>query len=235
MSPVLYLLFHLRMTQTYPFISGDDPNDLVNTMNNEMIRVIDWLRVNKLNLNTDKTHFVFFRRQRKPVNTIVNNQWATYCTSKINEFLGIIIDESLQWGKHTKYLKENLQRNRNIMEAIFVLCILVSTFILLYWRMGKHLQWTPWSLREMIERALRLISGSNRRAYTTLLFENLEILTLRNFYVYFIQIFMYKCHQKLLPRNFLIILLPITMPMIRIRGKCDIYRVPTIDHITLNT
>ena len=50
------------------FISGDDPNDLVNTMNKEMIKVIDWLRANKLTLNTDKPHFVLFHRQRKLAN-----------------------------------------------------------------------------------------------------------------------------------------------------------------------
>ena len=38
------------------FTSGDDPNNLVNTMNNEIIKIIDWLRANKLNLNTGKTH-----------------------------------------------------------------------------------------------------------------------------------------------------------------------------------
>ena len=55
----------------------------------------------------------------------------------------------------------------------------------------------------MIKRALRLISGSKRRAHTAPLFENLEILTLRKLYVYSIQIFMFKFHHKLLPRIYL--------------------------------
>ena len=60
-------------------------------------------------------------------------------------------------------------------------------------------------LEKMIKRALRLISGSNRRAHTAPLFENLEILTLRKLYmyVYSIQLFMYKFHHKLLLRIFL--------------------------------
>ena len=52
------------------FISGDDPSDLVNAMNNEMIRVIEWLRANKLTLNIDKTHFVAKTSQ---LNIIVNS------------------------------------------------------------------------------------------------------------------------------------------------------------------
>ena len=50
------------------FITGDDRNDLVNTMNNEIIKVIDWLRTNTLTLNTDKTYPVLFRRQRQLAN-----------------------------------------------------------------------------------------------------------------------------------------------------------------------
>ena len=33
-----------------------------------MIKVIDWLKANKLTLNIDKIHFVLFRRQRKLAN-----------------------------------------------------------------------------------------------------------------------------------------------------------------------
>ena len=89
MSPMFYLLFYLRMTQT---------NDLVNTMNNEMAKAFDWLRDNKLSLNIDKTHFVLFRRQRKLANLtqsfIVSGQLIAQVKS--TKFLGIIIDESFQ-------------------------------------------------------------------------------------------------------------------------------------------
>ena len=89
------------------FISGDDPNDLANWMNNEMIKVIDWLMANKLTLNIVKTHFVSFRRQRNLANLtqslIVNGQHIAQVKS--TKFLGILIDEYLQWREHTKYVK----------------------------------------------------------------------------------------------------------------------------------
>ena len=50
------------------FISGDDHNELVNTKDNGMLKVIEWLRANKLTSNTDKTYFVLFCRQRKLAN-----------------------------------------------------------------------------------------------------------------------------------------------------------------------
>ena len=67
-------------------------------MNKEMIKVIDWLRANKLTLNTDKTHFVLFRRQRKLANLtqslIISGQHIAQVKS--TKFLGIIIDDSLK-------------------------------------------------------------------------------------------------------------------------------------------
>ena len=94
------------------FISGDDPNDLVSTMNKAMIKVIDWLRANKLTLNTDKTHFVLFRRQRKLANLtqslIISGQHIAQVKS--TKFLGIIIDDSLKWGEHAKYVKGKISR-----------------------------------------------------------------------------------------------------------------------------
>ena len=99
------------------FISGDDPNDLVNWMNNEMIKVIDWLMANKLTLNIVKTHFVSFRRQRNLANLtqslIVNGQHIAQVKS--TKFLGILIDEYLQWREHTKYVKGKISRGIGIL------------------------------------------------------------------------------------------------------------------------
>ena len=46
------------------FISGKNLNDLIDTMNMEMIKVIEWLQVNELSLNLKKTYFMVFRRKR---------------------------------------------------------------------------------------------------------------------------------------------------------------------------
>ena len=36
------------------FLSGKNPDDLIETMNDEMINVVDWLEMNKLSLNLKK-------------------------------------------------------------------------------------------------------------------------------------------------------------------------------------
>ena len=194
------------------FISGGDPNDLVNKMNNQMIKVIDWLRANKLTLNTDNTHFVLFRRQQKLANLtqslIISVQHIAQVKS--TKFLGIIIDDSLQWGEHMKYVKGKMSRGIGILYKARRYFNLDTLKTLYYAFLFSHLYYCieVWGntfnvhidpLEKMIKRALRLISGSNRRAHTAPLFENLEILTLRKLYMYSIQIFMYKFYHKLLP------------------------------------
>ena len=49
------------------FLTGNDPDDLIRTMNTEIVNVVDWLRINKLSLNLKKTHYIIFRRQRAKV------------------------------------------------------------------------------------------------------------------------------------------------------------------------
>ena len=45
------------------FLNGKDPNLLIETMNDEMEKVIIWLKANKLSLNLKKTHYILFRKR----------------------------------------------------------------------------------------------------------------------------------------------------------------------------
>ena len=45
------------------FLSGNDPDDLIKIMNDEMINVVDWLELNKLSLNLKKNISSSFERK----------------------------------------------------------------------------------------------------------------------------------------------------------------------------
>ena len=45
------------------YLSGKNPDDLIRIMNEEMIKVVDWLQINRLFLNLNKTHSILFRRK----------------------------------------------------------------------------------------------------------------------------------------------------------------------------
>ena len=45
------------------FISRKCPERLIEQMHNELIKIIDWLNINKLSFNLKKNHFIQFREQ----------------------------------------------------------------------------------------------------------------------------------------------------------------------------
>ena len=49
------------------FILGNDPDKLVTSMNEEMTKIIEWLRTNRLLLNIEKTHFMLFRKWKQKI------------------------------------------------------------------------------------------------------------------------------------------------------------------------
>ena len=53
------------------FGSHKDANHLVSIVNNELAKIIIWLKVNKLSLNLTKTNFMIFHPRQKKVNVIV--------------------------------------------------------------------------------------------------------------------------------------------------------------------
>ena len=60
-----------------------------------------WLQANKLTLNTTKTHYMVFDRGRKQSENnllTLNNKSIGYV--KFTKFLGVIIDEQLNWLNH---------------------------------------------------------------------------------------------------------------------------------------
>ena len=59
------------------FISGSDLNEMIDTMNSEMVKTMEWLQVNRLSLNLKKTHFIIFRKKRSKIkidqDLVINN------------------------------------------------------------------------------------------------------------------------------------------------------------------
>ena len=67
---------------TSVFCSHKDANHLVSIVNNELAKIIIWLKVNKLSLNLTKTNFMIFHPRQKKVNVIVPLTLETTVPSK---------------------------------------------------------------------------------------------------------------------------------------------------------
>jgi hypothetical protein len=58
---------------TFSLDSGNDLNDLINTVNNEINKMAVWFRANKLAVNISKTKYIIFRMKGKLVDANAPN------------------------------------------------------------------------------------------------------------------------------------------------------------------
>merc|ERR1712002_317095 len=100
-SPLLnYILF---ADDTNIFHSHKNINTLNSMLNNELSKVAQWFKCNKLSLNINKTNFIHFRNINSPrmrLNLFIDNMSITEKTS--TKFLGVTIDSNLNWNEHIK-------------------------------------------------------------------------------------------------------------------------------------
>ena len=106
--------------------SAEDLVELCNDLKTEVDNIAEWLRQNKLSLNTDKTEYMVVGHKRQ------TNSISEPIEIKINEepikrvqkvkYLGTMVDENLTWNEQYKRLKgkmkialSSLQKLRNIL------------------------------------------------------------------------------------------------------------------------
>ena len=130
LGPLLFILyindFYKALKKSYCILFADDTNifissknckDLNDALNNELLNVSNWLISNKLSLNISKTHYMLFHRARLKSN---NKEEVFINNCKIQEvtftkFLGVIIDNNLNWTNHISYIQKKISRGLRII------------------------------------------------------------------------------------------------------------------------
>ena len=101
---------------TTVIVESDSVSDAIALMNLELIKLNIWLQANKLTLNTTKTHYMVFDRGKKQSENnllTLNNKSIGYV--KFTKFLGVIIDEQLNWLNHISYVKNKIANGFGII------------------------------------------------------------------------------------------------------------------------
>lgn len=197
------------------FLSGKNPDELIKCMNVEMVKIVDWLQLNKLSLNLSKTHYIIFQRRRDKLvvseKLVINN--VTISRIEKTKFLGVIIDEYLSFQYHIKYIEGKVSRGIGILYKSRpllkneTLTTLYNAFIYPYftycievWGNTYNIYLDP--LIKLQKRAVRTIIGCKKYDHTAPIFSQLKLLRLKEIYIYFIQLFMFKYHYNILPSVF---------------------------------
>ena len=103
--------FHLFADDTALYLSDKDINNLEEKINTELLKIIEWLEINKLTLNVSKSNFVIFSvPQKKAVDIKIYLCNMQLEKKDYDKYLGVYIDKHLSWKKQIEFIKQKLCR-----------------------------------------------------------------------------------------------------------------------------
>ena len=130
LGPLLFLIFtndlHKQLHHCSSILFADDTT-LYKTHRNlvylqlcvqdDMNRIVEYFRINKLTLNLNKTVCVLFQKNKTSRNEIklqLDNHIIS--NSPETKFLGTTLDQNLNWSSHVSQLILKLNRNLNLLK-----------------------------------------------------------------------------------------------------------------------
>ena len=93
-------------------ISNTSPKKLQKQLNADLRSLCKWLKANKISLNASKTELLLFRHPNKKINYEfkIKIDGKKIIPSKYVKYLGVLIDQHLNWNFHINLLNSKLSR-----------------------------------------------------------------------------------------------------------------------------
>ena len=224
LGPLLFLIFcnDLNLNLTYlSCIQFADDTNLYYTHKNlrvlqacidhDLTKLTDWFRANNLMLNVNKTNLLLFD-YRKRANTVLEIiiDGTTIKSKKTPKFLGIIVDNKLQWKDHYEQLKAKINRSYSLLCKSKNLLNVHGMKVLYYAQIYSHLSYciVLWGSMLSIElrRKLRTLQNKcvkllNLNKSTNYSYKKYGILTLEHIIDLEQKKLGYKLNHSDLPQN----------------------------------
>ena len=204
--------FILFADDTSLYYSCKNAQTIEAIINEELAKISEWLSANRLSLNVGKSKLLYFtnneRNVLKDIEIKINNQILAEVSDA--KYLGVYIDNKLQWNTHINNIKLRLSKGVSILSKIrhfvpkSVLRSLYFTFI------NSHIDYNllnwgtaPSANIEQISRktrkAIRIVSFKSHEEETTPLFKQLSILPLEETLQLKQAKYMWKLQKDVLP------------------------------------
>ena len=192
---------------------------LSSKINNEINKLNEWMKTNKLSLNIKKTKFMIFRYPQKPVSSLpkLDIKIEGKRIEQVDQFkfLGITIHETLTWKHHIDIIRVKISKVTGTMRRLKsyinskVLLSIYNTLILshlhygiLCWGFDGH------KLFKMQKKSIRVVKKSKYNSHTDPIFKSLKLLKINDIFKTQCLKFLYRLKNGTVPSYFLHNFLP---------------------------
>ena len=118
--------FYLFADDTNLLYAEKDLNKLEVIVNEELLKLCEWLNSNKLSLNVSKSNFVIFHPYQRKLYREVNlkipdnnlEQLVSLERKTYVKYLGVLIDENLSWKQHINYISTKISKGIGIITRL---------------------------------------------------------------------------------------------------------------------
>ena len=175
------------------FFSNKDPLKLIELINEEIPKFTQWLKVNKLTLNIDKTKLILFKPRQKRTSVQIRIKINNKDIEQVKEtvFLGVVLDEHVIWRSHINYTANKISKSIGIIRRSSFFLKKESLRIFFFSMIYPYLQYCNlvWAntyqttisrLSILQKRIIRIVNKSDFLAYTNPIFKELYLLKLED-------------------------------------------------------
>ena len=237
-SNIFNYLMYADDTTLYFNLEDVDSVNMSDNINIHLEKINVWLKLNKLTVNVSKTKFMIFHKRRDtPQLDLLLNNIKIELVSNFT-FLGIILDSSLSWKKHTKMIAIKISKIIGILHKlkyIFpkeILLIIYKSLIVPHLNYGLLL-WGVY-LKDIFllqKKAIRLVTHNSYTSHTEPIFKEKGLLNLADMFLLNKLKFLHKIFHNNLPSYFQTYWEHFTQSVVNYNLRSRILPVPRIYHV----
>ena len=244
-----YSLVNLFADDTMLFLKNESLKTISKQANIDLKLLLNWLKANKISLNASKTELLIFRSVRKKIDydLKIKIDGHRLRPSKVVKYLGVYIDEHLNWKHHTDFICNKLKRANGALSKLRHYVDKKTLSSLYFSLFHSHVSYAAkiWGQRQTIhanrifllqKQALRIMSFSDFRAHSSPLFLKYKFLSFPDFIKYSNTIFLFNLLKANLPspvlQSFELIRLKNTIRNEVNRIKSGLLKLPEVRTVT---
>ena len=177
-------------------------------LNKELCGIDEWLKVNKLSLNVNKSKYMLFNAGNKTLYPFeIKIDYISIERVYVFNFLGLIMDEHLNWKSHVEKISNKCSKTIGVLNKLKYFLPLTVKLILYNSLILPHLNYgiMTWGykcdrINKLQKKAIRIVSLSKYNAHTEPIFKRLHLLKVADILKIQELKFYYRFMHNTLPR-----------------------------------